>query len=91
MLARAKVEVQVQVEGGGWEDRSSSNHLLTVELALDASKINPYTQKRLATCMRKLGWSGPDKMRIKGVSVRGFARRAEAPGAAALPLRVADN
>jgi predicted P-loop ATPase len=90
LLARAKVEVQVQVEGGAWEDRASSNYLLTVELALDASKINPYTQKRLATCMRKLGWSGPDKLRIKGVSVRGFARRAEAPGAA-LPLRVAGN
>jgi hypothetical protein len=91
LLARAKAEVRIWTTSAGLEERASSKYLLTMELHLDASKINTPTNKRLATCMRKLGWKGPEKMWINGEEVRGYARSVEAPRAAALPLRVASN
>ena len=46
-----------------------TNHL---ELAVDRQL--PHVSKRIADCMRRLGWEGPQKMRICGESVRGFRR-----------------
>jgi hypothetical protein len=91
LLARGKPEFQIQVASGGWEERSSSRYLLMGVLTLDAGKTNTPAGKRLATCMRKLGWSGPEKMWINGEEVRGYARSVEAPRATALPLRVWNN
>jgi Virulence-associated protein E len=91
LLARAKPEFQIQAASGGWEERSSSRYLLMGVLTLDAGKANTPAGKRLATCMRKLGWSGPEKMWINGEEVRGYARAVEAPLATALPLRVGNN
>lgn len=81
-LAKGKAEVVVETASGGWEERSSSNYLFMGVLRLDESRINTPAAKRLATCRRKLGWRGPEKMRIKGEVVRGYARPAKAsPGA----------
>lgn len=80
-LAKSKAEVVVETASGGWEERSSSNYLFMGALRLDESRINTPAAKRLATCMRKLGWRGPEKMRIKGEIVRGYARPAAAPRA----------
>jgi hypothetical protein len=81
VLAKVKGEVQIQTASAGLEERVSSNHLLTVVLMLDASKNNTPAGKRVATCMRKLGWSGPAKMWVKDAEVRGYARPVKEPRA----------
>lgn len=91
LLARHKAEVRIQHASAGLEERSSSKYLFMGVLRLDESRINTPAAKRLATCMRKLGWRGPEKMWINGEDVRGYARPMGAPSATALPLRVENN
>jgi hypothetical protein len=45
-------------------ERISSEKVLTVFLQLKPDRINDATTKRLGPCMRRLGWSGPKKMRL---------------------------
>jgi hypothetical protein len=62
------------------EQRVSSNFLLTGMLHLTGAKMQGGKGKRLgrrlAKCMRKLGWHGPKAMQIKGgtVTVKGYWR-----------------
>ena len=57
------------------EIRVSSKHLMSDVLEIPVDRQMPHVAKRLADCMKRLGWSGPEKMRIEGQSVRGFRRR----------------
>jgi predicted P-loop ATPase len=59
----------------GREERIASSQLLCGNLRLDPSRIGDREAKRLAYCMRRLGWEGPKRMRIKGEPVRGYSRR----------------
>jgi hypothetical protein len=61
--------------GGGYEERISSAQLLRQLLGMDASRIGDREMKRLAYCMRRLGWDGPKRMRVKGQPVRGYNRK----------------
>jgi hypothetical protein len=62
------------------EQRVSSRFLLTAMLHLTGAKMQGDKGKRLgrrlAKCMRKLGWHGPKAMQIKGgtVTVKGYWR-----------------
>ena len=56
------------------EFRVSSKKLLSEILDIPADRQLPHVAKRLADCMRRLGWSGPEKIRIKKESVRGYSR-----------------
>lgn len=59
----------------GCEERIASTQLLFSGLGLDASRTGDREAKRLAYCMRRLGWEGPKRMRIKGQLVRGYSRK----------------
>jgi hypothetical protein len=59
----------------GHEERIASTQLLSGHLRLDASRIGDRELKRLGYCMRRLGWEGPKRMRIKGQLVRGYSRK----------------
>ena len=62
-------------DGEGMEERIASDTLLRVNLDLDASRIGDREAKRLSYCMRRLGWEGPTRMRIKGKVTRGYRRK----------------
>ena len=70
------LDILADVEGGsvGKEIRVSSRDLLANYLNIPVDRQGPHVAQRLADCMRRLGWSGPEKMRINGQSVRGFRR-----------------
>jgi hypothetical protein len=59
----------------GYEERIASMQLLSVYLRLEASRIGDREMKRLGYCMRRLGWDGPKRMRIKDRPVRGYSRK----------------
>lgn len=59
----------------GYEERIASTQLLSGHLRLDASRIGDRELKRLGYCMRRLGWEGPKRMRIKGQLARGYSRK----------------
>jgi predicted P-loop ATPase len=59
----------------GYEERIATTTLLGGYLNLDASKSGDREAKRLGYCMRRLGWDGPKRMRIKGQLVRGYSRK----------------
>jgi hypothetical protein len=69
ILAAAKGEIIDEVE------RISSENLLTVYLQLRADQIYDATTKRLGACMRRLGWSGPKKMRFATVPKQCYWRQ----------------
>jgi Virulence-associated protein E len=52
-------------DGTGYEQRISSNSLLSDNLGVPAERQTDAVSKRLAGVMRQLGWKGPDKMRIE--------------------------
>jgi predicted P-loop ATPase len=58
----------------GYEERIASARLFYEYLRLDAGRIGDREAKRLACCMKRLGWDGPKRMRIKSQSVRGYSR-----------------
>ena len=61
-----------QVEG---MVRISSTHLLEIYLGLEANRQQQFHMKRLAVLMRKLGWKGPDVIKMEdGKVVRGYQR-----------------
>jgi predicted P-loop ATPase len=58
----------------GYEERIATTHLLNGHLHLDAGRSGDREGKRLVYVMRRLGWEGPKKMRIRGQLVRGYSR-----------------
>jgi predicted P-loop ATPase len=56
------------------EERVSSTDLLEIVLGIHVSKQRDIDYKRLGKCMRRLGWNGPQNMRISGNQVKGYAR-----------------
>ena len=71
-------DILASVKGEMIEDdrveRISSETLLKVYLQMPADRINDITTKRLGACMRRLGWSGPKKMRFTSGPKRGYWR-----------------
>jgi putative DNA primase/helicase len=59
----------------GYEARIASTQLLNRLLGFNLGKAGDREAKRLAYCMRRLGWEGPKQLRIKGQSVRGYSRK----------------
>jgi hypothetical protein len=56
------------------EERVSSTDLLTIVLGIHISKQRDLDYKRLGRCMRRIGWSGPQIIRINGKPTKGYAR-----------------
>ena len=73
--SRPALAGSIDREGG--EQRVSSNFLLTGMLHLTGAKMRGGEGRRLAKCMRKLGWHGSKAMRIKGgtATMKGYWRR----------------
>ena len=67
---------------GNWE-RISSAYLIDTVLKLPSDRATSGAARRLATAMRRLGWSGPKKMRFAkdGKPVQGYYRPALTEGA----------
>jgi hypothetical protein len=65
------------IDWEGGEQRVSSKFLLTGILYPNGRKMRGGEGRRLAKCMRKLGWWGPRSMRIEGgtTTVKGYWRR----------------
>jgi putative DNA primase/helicase len=80
----AKIERwPVQVDGkfsrefGEW--RASSDWLLRDVLDLNPNSISGASSKRLAACMRRLGWTGPKNLKINGQpDQKGYCRSLQA-------------
>jgi hypothetical protein len=66
--------ILVNVDGEPFHDemRVHSQDIMTETLGIAVDDQNG--QRRLAECMRKLGWMGPKQMRIHSRSGRGFWR-----------------
>ena len=62
----------VEGEQVGNELRVFSQELMTLKLGILANAQHGGVQKRLADCMRQLGWHGPKPMRIGAKRNRGF-------------------
>jgi predicted P-loop ATPase len=59
-----------------YEERISTADLLLLHLRIDIAAATDYETKRIGHCMRRLGWTGPIPLRIKGKTVRGYSRAA---------------
>jgi predicted P-loop ATPase len=82
----------VDIDGTNFEERISSNDLLTVHLSFQPDRITDVATKRLKTVMRRLGWQGPKRMKFektvldqqavvkKSISLQGYWRPVQ-PGA----------
>jgi hypothetical protein len=66
----------VQIEGTfqEGEERVYSADILEIVLGMHVSRQRDVDAKRLGRCMRRLGWSGPKKIRIGGTEGKGYAR-----------------
>ena len=71
-------DILANVEGDqiGDEIRIFSQEIMTIKLGILATSQHNGVQKRVADCMRQLGWQGPKQMRIGSKSGRGFWRPA---------------
>jgi hypothetical protein len=69
-------DVLVQVVGTVEQDeeRVFSRDLLATVLGIHQSKLLHRDSKRLAKCMRRLGWKGPELVRIRGELGKGYRR-----------------
>ena len=65
LLVNVKGDVHPNPKRNGYEERVANTDLLTTVLGLKAEKIHEQQGRRLAYCMRRLGWDGPRKMRIR--------------------------
>jgi hypothetical protein len=80
----AQVERQVNIIDGKFsrefgETRASSDWLLRDVLDINPNVINTTHPKRLAACMRKLGWTGPKNLKINGrADQKGYSRSLQA-------------
>jgi predicted P-loop ATPase len=59
----------------GGEQRVSSEFLLTGVLYVNPANARNHEAKRLANCMRRLGWTGPKVLNIDGKDMKGYARQ----------------
>jgi hypothetical protein len=59
------------------ELRVFTSYLLDSMLHIDPARAETFDGKRLGTCMRKLGWSGPTLLRIGNKVGRGYSRQVE--------------
>ena len=59
---------------GRMERRIFSQELVDVNLGITNERKNTVTSKRLADCMRIIGWDGPKPMRIGDDNRRGFSQ-----------------
>jgi hypothetical protein len=66
------IEVAGNQEQG--EERAFSRDLLTTVLGIHPSKQRDIDNKRLARCMRRVGWSGPKTIRVGDKNAKGFSR-----------------
>ena len=79
MLADVKGAVYPTADGNGYEEQIASRQLLVDVLGLKADRATDQQNKRLAYCMRRLGWKGPLAMKIASgaKTVKGYTRSAE--------------
>jgi predicted P-loop ATPase len=63
--------------GQAYEERISTKHLFLHLGRMYMADATDYDSKRIGHCMRRLGWTGPKPMRIKGQPVRGYSRPAQ--------------
>ena len=60
------------------EMRASTDWLLRDMLDLNPNNVSGAAAKRLAACMRRLGWTGPKTMKINGKDMKGYCRSLQA-------------
>ena len=73
-LAGVHGRVATNEETGKEEWRISSDELLTTHLQFQPGKAQNSDTQRLKRSMRRLGWSGPKKLRFGNKSKRGYFR-----------------
>jgi len=56
------------------ETRVASNYLFTQFLCLNLAYVKVPETKRVAACMRRLGWKGPKVLNIDGEDVKGYCK-----------------
>jgi predicted P-loop ATPase len=61
---------------GNQEWRIASNYLLCACLRVPAERLHQSHAKRLAMVMRKLGWTGPEDIRLGNRVIKGYVRKA---------------
>ena len=64
----------------GDEQRVFTADILTEFLAIAKERQTNHHLKRVATCMRQLGWQGPKNIKRNGAVVKGFIRPASVAG-----------
>jgi hypothetical protein len=70
----ANVKGVVIDQAGQPIERVTAIELLTEVLGVPSERLSESYGKRLARCMRRLGWDGPRRMRIEKVLVYGYTR-----------------
>lgn len=78
---QATIAERTRGEVMGDEERIGTADLLCTVLAIEPARQTRHDALRLRDCMRRLGWVGPVKLRIKGIPVWGYRR----PAREALP------
>jgi predicted P-loop ATPase len=86
ILEGVKGEIWPSPQGDGDEERVASCDLLLHRLQILPERQTDVVEKKLAKCMRRLGWEGPDKMRVGPKSQRGYCRPVAPAAAAGAPL-----
>jgi predicted P-loop ATPase len=66
--------VRVTNESGEEEWRVGSDYIFTSLLSIPVDRLNEGHAKTLKGVMRKLGWTGPTKLRVGGTAVRGYRK-----------------
>ncbi len=66
--------LRVTNESGEEEWRVGSDYILTTLLSIPVDRLNEGHAKTLKGVMRKLGWTGPTKLRLGGTAVRGYRK-----------------
>lgn len=62
-------------DDGDYEERVATTTLLGTRLGIPAERQTSSAARRVATIMRRSGWTGPEKMRSGSNLFRGFRRR----------------
>jgi Virulence-associated protein E/Bifunctional DNA primase/polymerase, N-terminal/Primase C terminal 2 (PriCT-2) len=79
MLSHIKGKVDIRPDGRGYEERITTRDLLEVHLGMKAERLTEQHPRRLAYCMRRLGWHGPDVLWVDNKSTRGYRRDVKEP------------
>lgn len=70
---------RVQGEIGGGEERIATSEILWKYLSIPTGKETKSDTSRVRDAMRRLGWEGSKKLRIRGRSVWGYCRPCDPP------------